>query len=75
MGTFGISRPQQGEDGRDQSIVPLHTLDRPEYIVSSCVGVGIYISDFCTTPKGGGIGAAGAAMAAPLFSSNMGHTL
>ena len=25
--------------------------------------------------KGGGIGAAGAAMAAPLFSSNMGHAL
>ena len=36
-------------------------------------------SDFTTgymlLLKGGGIGAAGAAMAAPLFSSNMGHAL
>jgi len=34
----------------------------------------VLVKHFCGS-KGAGIGAAGAAMAAPLFSSNMGHTL
>ena len=36
---------------------------------------GAYVYHSGAYHKGGGIGAAGAAMAAPLFSSNMGHTL
>ena len=33
------------------------------------------VSKIVCVTKGGGIGAAGAAMAAPLFSSNMDHAL
>ena len=65
------------------SIVPLISDKKPfwrvgiEHIVSQMIVLQLLGQDLMEglSYKGGGIGAAGAAMAAPLFSSNMGQAL